>query len=336
MIKTQLLISILIALLINLNRFLSIVYPQLTYFNDIQGDSILIFFFRMFFFTSYCWLVMYLTNYSTDTFVSKFRNTIIRRGIFILTILLSSKIIYHVFIVGHGFLLYEIPESEGKGISYVWVVMGTTSLLIGWLLKFQSQQKLNEIERERLIKENTQNELMALNNQINPHFLFNSLNTLKYVIQDNPETSIDFVDNLASVYRYILQSKDKGLVSLQKELEVLNGYIYLAKIRFGDNFMVKIELSLHKESTMIPVLSMQLLVENAIKHNEVSKECPLIIKIHNTKDAIIVENKIQFRTQLTKTSKEGLKNLNRRYKLLKNTEITIHESTDFVVALPIH
>lgn len=336
MIKTRLLISFLIALLINFNRFLSIVYPQFTYFKDIQGDSIFVFFFRMFSFTSYCWLVMYLTNYSTNTFLSKFRNTIIRRGILILTILLSSKIIYHVFIVSHGFLLYEISHSERKGISYVWVVMGATSLLIGWLLKFQSKQKLNEIEREQLIKENTQNELMALNNQINPHFLFNSLNTLKYVIQDNPEASIVFLDNLASLYRYILQSKDIGLVSLQKELEILNEYIYMAKVRFGDNFKVEIELSLHKDTTMIPVLSMQLLVENAIKHNKVSKECPLIVKIYNTKDAIIVENKIQFRSQLTKTSKEGLKNLNRRYKLLRNTEITIHESTDFVVALPIH
>ena len=336
MIKTRLLISLLIALLINLNRFLSIVYPQLTYFNDIQGDSLVVFFFRMFFFTAYCWLVMYLTSYSTNTFLPKFQTTIIRKVILIVTILISSKIIYHAFIVSHDFLLYQIPPSERKGISYVWVVMGATALLIGWLLKFQSKQKMNEVERERLIKENKQNELMALNNQINPHFLFNSLNTLKYVIQDNPETSIDFVDNLALLYRYILQSKDKGLVSLEKELEVLNGYIYLIKVRFGDNFKVHIELSLDKQTTMIPVLSMQLLVENAIKHNEVSKEYPLIVKIHNTENAIIVENKIQFRTQLTKTSKEGLKNLNRRYKLLRNTEITIHQSTNFVVALPIH
>ncbi len=329
-----LLLSSGISFLINTNRFLSIVYPKLAYFDDVEGDSITVFIFRLVVFTIYCWSILHLIVGSPYRFLSQF-NRAIRFFIFIFIITIAAKLFYHLFLWAHGLLLFEIIEPELSGITYVWVVMGIISVLIGWLLQFQQKQKISAIEKERLIRANIQSELLALNNQINPHFLFNSLNTLKYIIQENISDSINFVDELASLYRYILQSSDKGLVTLQEELEFLNTYVYLIKARFENNFSINIDLKCATETTMIPILSLQLLIENAIKHNEISEENPLIVSIYDTKDAIIVENKIQLKVGFTQSTNKGLNNLSRRYQLLKKKDIMIEKNTNFKVSLPL-
>ncbi len=332
--RTTLLISIAIALLINSNRFLSIVYPKLAYFNDVEGDSIPIFLFRMFAFSSYCLLLLYITIHSS-TILNKLHK-VIRKFVFIPLILILAKITYHVFIVSHGLLLIEIAQPEKTGISYVWIVMGLVSLLIGWLLKFQLKQRLNEIEKEQLIKENIQNELMALKSQINPHFLFNSLNSLNYIIRNSPEEAIDFVDRLSFIFRYILQSSEKNLIPIKDEIEFLNNYMHLATIRYGANVQIKIDIAIDFHSILIPILSLQILLENAIKHNEISKEYPLAIKVYHENGYIIVENKIQPRNDPEKSTGYGLANLSKRYILLKGKDIQIQKNDHFIVKLPMH
>ena len=328
-------ISLSISFLINMNRFFSIVYPEWTYFNDVEGDSITVFLYRFVFFALYCWMTIQIATRKTPIFLSQF--TRIQNGaIYIIIIAVLAKIAYHLFTWSHSLLFFEIIQPERSGIRYVWVVMGLASLLIGWLLRFQKNQKINALEKEYLIQENTQSELLALNNQINPHFLFNSLNTLKYIIQENKDDSIQFVDQLATLYRYILQSSNKSLVPLQKELDFIYAYIYLVKARYEDNFNVQIKLTLNTESISIPILSLQLLIENAIKHNEISKEHPLEVTIYNTENAIIVENEIRPKNQMYKSTNQGLKNLSRRYQLLKNKKIIIENGFSFKAILPIN
>ncbi|AXT63024.1 hypothetical protein D1816_22655 [Aquimarina sp. AD10] len=332
--STLLLISLSISFLINLNRFLFIVYPDLSYFNDVAAGSIPVFLFRFISFAAYCLIVLYLIIYSKK-YLQRF-SKLVRVLVFIVIIIAVPIAAFYLIMWVHHLLLFKVVEPEREGIRYVWVVMCITSVLIGWLLVFQRKQKISVLEKEQLKKENIQNELVALNNQINPHFLFNSLNTLKYIIETNPKSSIVYVDHLASLYRYILQSKDKGLVTLQQELQVLEAYIRLARIRFGDNFNVNMQLSIHTKTTLIPILSLQLLIENAIKHNEVSEEFPLIIDIYNENDSIVVKNKIQLKSKSSLTTGEGLKNLNKRFELLKNKVIKIDVDTYFIVKLPIH
>ncbi|WP_281988684.1 sensor histidine kinase [Aquimarina aggregata] len=331
---TLLLISLSISFLINLNRFLFIVYPDLSYFKDVAAGSIPVFLFRFISFGVYCLIVLYLSVHSKK-YLERF-SKLVRVLVFIVIIIAVPIATFYLIMWVHHLVLFEVVEPEREGIRYVWVVMCITSVLIGGLLVFQRKQKISVLEKEQLKKENIQNELVALNNQINPHFLFNSLNTLKYIIETNPKGSIVYVDHLASLYRYILQSKDKGLVTLQQELQVLEAYIRLARIRFGDNFNVNMQLSIHTKTTLIPKLSLQLLIENAIKHNEVSEEFPLIIDIYNEDDSIVVKNKIQLKSKSSLTTAEGLKNLNKRFELLKNKAIKIDVDTYFIVKLPIH
>ncbi|WP_282080783.1 sensor histidine kinase [Aquimarina algiphila] len=331
--KTLLLISVVISLLINFNRLLSIVYPKLTYFNDVEGDSIPVFLFRMFAFTAYCWSILYFTINNTVIF-PKFNKTA-RRFVFIVLIVVLAKVSFHIFIISHGFLLVEIIQPERNGISYVWIVMGVISLLLGWLLKFQLKQKINEIEKDRLIKENIQNELIALKSQINPHFLFNSLNSLNYIIRNSPEEATDFVDKLSFIFRYVLQSNEKNLVPLKEEIEFLNNYMHLARIRYGTNIQIHVDIVETTHSILIPILSIQILIENAIKHNEISKEYPLSINIYFENDYLIVKNKIQPRSDPEKSTGYGLANLSKRYVLLKEKNIQIHKNDHFIIKLPI-
>ncbi len=332
--KILLLISVAIALLINSNRFLSIVFPKLAYFEDVEGDSIPIFLFRMFAFSSYCFLLLYLTIHSKTLLIGLHK--VVRKFVFIPIVLILAKIAHYVFIVSHGLLFIEIVQPERTGIVYVWIVMGFISLLTGGLLKFQFKQRLNEIEKAELIKENIQNELMALKSQINPHFLFNSLNSLNYIIRNTPEEATDFVDRLSFIFRYILQSSEKNLIPLREEISFLNAYMDLATIRYGTNVQLQMDIAIGFHSILMPILSLQILLENAIKHNEVSKEYPLIIYMYTENEYLIIKNKIQVRNHPEQSTGYGLANLSKRYRLLKGKDIQIQKSDYFVVQLPIH
>ncbi|MFY0650761.1 MAG: histidine kinase [Cyclobacteriaceae bacterium] len=169
---------------------------------------------------------------------------------------------------------------------------------------------------EKLEKEYMSSRFEALKNQINPHFLFNSLNTLSSLVHEDADKSEQFIDEFAKIYRYVLENQENMAVSLKSELEFTHSYLYLQKIRFGESLDSEIKIEASKLDYMIPTLSLQLLIENAIKHNKVTKSDPLKIVIRNEDHYLIVENNLQRRETNENSTGIGLSNLTERYKLM--------------------
>ena len=193
------------------------------------------------------------------------------------------------------------------------------------------------VRNEQLERAKAEAELEALKNQIDPHFIFNSLNTLSHLIEDKPVKAKQFNDNLADVYRYILQNKARDLVLLKEEIGFLENYFTLLKIRFENAVQMQVLVDENKtDQYLIPPISLQILAENAIKHNEFSEKQPLTIEIKLTNDELSISNPVRRKTLRKPSSKIGLQNLRERYRLITNKEIAIHEGeNDFNVTLPV-
>ena len=191
-------------------------------------------------------------------------------------------------------------------------------------------------KNEELKRENLQAKYEVLKNKVNPHFLFNSLNTLSSVIERKPELGSDFVKKLSDIYRYVLEQSDKELVSLDVEMKFVEDYIFLSKIRFGNALTFHSTLLENTDIHIVP-LGLQTLVENAIKHNIISDDMPLQIEIGIEDDFIVVKNNIQKKNIIMPDRKpHGLKNLRNRYTYHSYLPIEITESDDFfTVMLPI-
>ena len=203
---------------------------------------------------------------------------------------------------------------------------------------FYHRWRLSLIETERLRQENISSQLDALKSQVNPHFLFNSLNTLTYLIPEDEERAVRFVQRLSKVYRYILEIRDRALITVAEELDFLDAYQFLLKERFGENLQIHLQLDpAVKQLQMIP-LSMQMLLENAIKHNIISKERPLHIEITvgTRNGTLLVRNHLQPKLQKQESTQVGLDNIRRRYAFYTNADIQISEEDGwFSVELPL-
>ena len=203
---------------------------------------------------------------------------------------------------------------------------------------FLVKESENEmIKNEQLERARAEAELEALKNQIDPHFIFNSLNTLSHLIEEKPVKAKQFNDTLADVYRYILQNKARDLVLLREEMDFLKSYFLLLQIRFEQAVQLKINMNEDlADQYLIPPISLQVLAENAIKHNEFSEATPLLIEIEMTDDELIVHNQVRRKTLRKASSRIGLQNLGERYRLTTNKEIIVEEEEqDFTVHLPI-
>jgi len=199
---------------------------------------------------------------------------------------------------------------------------------------YQNQQVGIELERTKADNLGAQYEL--LKQQVNPHFLFNSLNTLKYMVESEDEHSVDFILKLSNFYRFTLESRKLDLIRLSEELEILDAYVFLLKARFEEGIDLSIEIDPDFDQSLIPPFTLQLLVENCIKHNVVSLDKPLKIKLFSEKDRLIVENKLQLKTTREISTGLGLENINQRYTHLLNKAIEIQVSeTLFSIKLPI-
>lgn len=220
----------------------------------------------------------------------------------------------------------------------------TTFLLVAGL--YESMRNFNlwkttTIEKEQLVRANMQSQLESLRNQVNPHFLFNSLNTLVNIIPEQPDTAVRFVQKLSKVYRYILEMRDTNTTPLSTELEFLNAYIFLLKERFGENLIVNINIPIEDKSIserQIVPLALQILFENAIKHNIISAAKPLHIEVFVEKngEVLIVKNNLQRKNQMQEGTGVGLENVKNRYKLVSNKEVEVIVSANsFIVSLPL-
>lgn len=228
-----------------------------------------------------------------------------------------------------------------------WDVVSTSTLIIMICVLFITHvyetvflvkdSESEMVKNEQLERAKAEAELQALKNQIDPHFMFNSLNTISYLIDENPSHAKQFNEHLADVYRYILQSKSRDLVMVQEEVLFLEDYFSLQKIRYGNS--VLLEITIPEEvfkQYMMPPISLQILAENAFKHNEFNFQGPLEIRTFYKDAQIIVENKMIKKDTGKKSSNIGLSNLQERYRLTTGKSITITETEKtFSVSLPL-
>ncbi|MBL0343136.1 MAG: histidine kinase [Bacteroidetes bacterium] len=191
---------------------------------------------------------------------------------------------------------------------------------------------------ELLKKEKIESQFEILKNQVNPHFLFNSFNTLITVIEDDKDIAVEYVNKLSDFFRNILAYREKDLITIKEELELVEAYVFLQKKRYGTNFSVHIELPTEiKESFLIPPLSLQIVLENCFKHNAVSKETPLLVEIFLENNTyLVIKNNLNPKLVNEPSTGIGLQNLKNRYMLMAKTDLVIKQtSTHFSVMLPL-
>ncbi|MEM7163142.1 MAG: histidine kinase [Bacteroidota bacterium] len=200
-----------------------------------------------------------------------------------------------------------------------------------------AQNKKNIIETERLKREQIHSELQGLRNQVNPHFLFNSLNTLMNIIHEDQNLASSFLKKLSKVYRYILENRKENLISLEEELEFIESYVYLQKERFKNNLNVQIEISDNHLGYFVPPLSLQILFENAIKHNIISNKKPLYISAYiNQDNSLVIKNNYQPKNQVMDSTGVGLENISSRLAYFTPKELkTLVENGEFIVEMPL-
>jgi sensor histidine kinase YesM len=200
---------------------------------------------------------------------------------------------------------------------------------------FYVQLQRTVAEKAELERQNIESQLEGLRNQVNPHFLFNSLNTLIYLIPEDSDKAVRFVQQLSKVYRYVLESRDSKLIPLSEELDFLKSYVFLLKERFGENFQVEIKDLDKKLDCAIVPLSLQMLFENAIKHNVISTGKPLHIEVFAENGHLVVRNNLQKKNQVMDSTGVGLQNIKDRYRMLTDKEVEVIASQHyFTVALP--
>lgn len=203
------------------------------------------------------------------------------------------------------------------------------------LVFFYSLWKKSSVKEQMLREENLKYKYRNLKSQVNPHFLFNSLNTLSELVYDDAKKADDYIQKLSGIYRYVLENEEIDLISLKDELDFIRQYFNLQKVRDQDKIFLEIDVQGESEFKIIPV-SLQLLVENVLKHNSMSREKPLVVKIFISGDYIVVSNTIQRKNTLENSTQMGLSNLKERVNLIVGREMIVtEEKNQFIVKLPI-
>ena len=218
------------------------------------------------------------------------------------------------------------------GLLYVTIVAG----IYEGLYYFHKWKQLFS-ETEALKRENLQTQLDSLKTQINPHFLFNNLSSLSSLIMEDQGKAVTFVNELSSVYRYLLHANETNLTTVEKELAFLEDYFHLLKTRFGEGINLEINIGENYYSYLLPPLTLQLLVENAVKHNTVLPQKPLTIRLYiDEHDNLVVVNNLQKKNSVIFSNKLGLRTIISKYSLMNQGAVVVKESaTDFQVSLPL-
>jgi sensor histidine kinase YesM len=193
-----------------------------------------------------------------------------------------------------------------------------------------------KMDNEMLLKTNAETRYEVLKNQVNPHFLFNSFNTLNSLIQNNQDKAVDYVNNMSDVFRYVLESNKKEWVTVDEEVRFLKAYIQMLKGRFGEKLQFEIEIAPDFLQFLLPPMAMQILVENAVKHNVISQKQPLRIRVFTGGPLLTVSNTIQEKKIKEPSTGLGLFNLNQRCKYLSGNELVVKRTErDFLVTIPL-
>jgi len=209
------------------------------------------------------------------------------------------------------------------------------SLIIHVIYLYKTYQE-TRLKEQKVIAGTANARFESLKNQIDPHFLFNSLNVLSSLIEENPDNAQKFTASLSKIYRYVLEQKDKELVSLEEELSFAKTYMNLLKMRFENSISYDVVSNVEIQEAKVVPLSLQLLLENTIKHNIVSENKPLSIKIYIEKNYLVVENNLQKKEVLSDRQGVGLQNIVNRYALISERKVLVEQTNEFFkVKIPI-
>jgi two-component system, LytTR family, sensor kinase len=214
-------------------------------------------------------------------------------------------------------------------------IVATSSFEATYLV---NKWKTSLIETEEFKKAYLQSELDNLKNQVNPHFLFNSINSLSSLISEDTAKAEKFLSEMSKVYRYLLQNNEQELTPLRVELEFITSYYHMLKTRYEDGIFMDVYIDAKYHRYLIPPLTLQMLIENAVKHNVILDKSPLYIKliIDDNKEHLKVQNNIQKKTTAVESNKIGLKNIKAKYRLLNQDEVTVEEKDNlFTVTIPL-
>jgi two-component system LytT family sensor kinase len=251
-------------------------------------------------------------------------------------IVLAFLIRYSIYKFGEPFLPIKLDSLflASTWALYALAVAGVNSIF--FVRYFLGRWKDSLIKAERLEREKSQVQFDNLKNQLNPHFLFNALTSLNSLIVEDPPLAQQFLQHMSKVYRYVLQNKDKNFVSVATELDFIKNFVFLVETRFSDALRINFDINkLSKEKAIVPV-TLQILIENALKHNVVDNQRPLYIDIFTTEDYLIVSNNLQTRNSVETSNKQGLENLKSLYKFLTDRAVIIeHGQQRFSVKVPL-
>ncbi len=255
------------------------------------------------------------------------------------SIVFSTLTIYTVMLLFDRYLC-QIPQSGKDALMAISITVGVLITFIILSVEIGSQffghWKKSLIEVEKYKAESLQAQLQNLKDQINPHFLFNNLSVLSSLVYKDQDKSVDFINQLSKVYRYLLDNRNNELVSLESELTFIKSYTYLLQIRFDTSIVFDIQVPENKLQVMIPPMALQMLIENAIKHNEVSSALPLRVSITVDQDVLQVINNLQLRRVEEESSKTGLHNIKQRYSYFTEKQVEVLQTENqFIVRIPL-
>jgi len=289
-------------------------------------------------------VVLYMVNYTYIRFLIKafnetffkFRNLV--RGILGGTAI-TVVCIFFLRMIGEmivdGETWTQFIDGERPQYYYITFIISTVISLIFYAAYYYRYKQENRVKEQKIIAGTASAKFDALKNQLDPHFLFNSLNVLTSLIEENPEAATKFTTALSKVYRYVLEQKNKDLVTVSEELKFAQLYMSLIKMRFEDSIVFTYPQTISNPEAKVVPLSLQLLLENAVKHNMVTPSKKLHISIEEKGGNLVITNNIQTKQVVKESSGVGLQNITQRYQILTDRPVVINENNkQFSIAIP--
>lgn len=256
---------------------------------------------------------------------------------FLYTVAIAVFISSFVTLFAHAITAYT--EALSNVLINNALIYSVVNLIL--MIVFEAWLYFDESRQARLYAENLQHELTQmrfemLKSQINPHFMFNSLNVLSGLLEKDTAKAQQFIDEFSQIYRYVLESIEQPVATLEQELEFMRSYLFLQQIRYGDSLSYTLNISAELLKYVLPPLSLQLVLENAIKHNIINESKPLLLEIFSEEQELVVKNSLQPKISAGRSTKLGLKNLSKRYGMICRLKPSFHvDNTHYTARLPL-
>ncbi|MGV6829890.1 MAG: 2TM domain-containing protein [Flavobacteriales bacterium] len=285
--------------------------------------------------SNYFFLSYLLRKYESKLFQPKILSLGILGGAIITVVCLFSLHLFDSLLI-EGNTFQQFINNEKLSYYTISFIISMVIIVVFYGIFFYKHIQENKVKEQKIIAGTVSAKFDALKNQLDPHFLFNSLNVLTSLIEENPEAATKFTTSLSKVYRYVLEQKNKDLVPVEEELKFAKLYMSLLTMRFEDSLVFNIPETVTNLDAKVVPLSLQLVLENAVKHNQVTPTKKLTITIKEEEGNLIIKNNLQEKEVLRKSTGVGLKNIQQRYQLLTDRPVHFIKSEDqFSVSIPL-